>query len=46
MIKDILTEFQVNGLIQIIRNPANTPTGKKSEFWEEKGTQTIVIRRL
>ena len=46
MIKDILTELKANEIITIIRNPANTPTGKKSEFWEEKGTQTIVIRRL
>lgn len=45
MIHEILDELQEKGLIQIIRNPNKTPTGKKTSFWEEKKEQTVTIRR-
>lgn len=45
-IQDILSEFESDGIIKIIRNPATTSTGKKSCFWEEKNGKTVTIRRL
>lgn len=42
----ILGEIESMGDIQVIRNPSQTPSGKKSSFWDEKGNHSVVIRRL
>jgi len=46
MIHDILDELSNAGIIAITRNPSKTPTGRVSAFWEEKGSNTVTIRRL
>lgn len=46
LIHDILAEWQNNGVVDIIRNPSQTKTGTVSKFWDEKGSQTVTIRRI
>lgn len=46
MIHDILGDMEKKGEIEIIRDPAKTETGKKSQFWDEKGRNKVLIRRL
>lgn len=45
MLHSILAILKQRGVIDIIRTPAVTSTGKASSFWEEKGDKQIVIRR-
>jgi three-Cys-motif partner protein len=45
MIYTILEELKGCGMIDIIRIPDVTPTGKPSAFWEESKDKKIVIRR-
>ncbi len=45
MIEDILGELQKAGDIDIIRDPATTPTGRPAAYWEEKDGRTVTIRR-
>lgn len=40
-----LENMQKDGIIEIVRSPATTPTGKLSAFWEEKGKNRVTIRR-
>lgn len=46
MLHGSLEEFKKRGVIDIVRTPATTPSGKPSTFWEEKGKQRITIRRI
>ena len=39
-------ELKSEGIIDIVRYPATTPTGRESIFWEEKNGKTVTIRRL
>lgn len=45
MLHSSLENMKQHGIIEIIRTPATTPTGKPSAFWEEKGKNRITIRR-
>lgn len=45
MLHSILGNLQQCNIIDIIRIPATTSTGKPSTFWEEKGSQQVTIRR-
>lgn len=45
MIYDILEEFKIMGMIDIIRIPEKTKGGQISKFWEEKDGRKIIIRR-
>ena len=45
-VQKILVELEMEGIIDIIRYPQITETGKKSAFWEEKDGKTVTIRRL
>lgn len=45
MIYNTLERMKSSGQIDIIRNPALTPRGKESSFWEEKKNKTVTIRR-
>jgi len=45
MIYTMLEELKSCGMIDIVRNPAVTKTGKPSTFWEESKDKKIVIRR-
>lgn len=44
-IEETLKLFEINGLIQIIRIPQKTSTGRNSQFWSEKKGQEILLRR-
>lgn len=43
---DILLDFEKQGLIEITRNPALTPTGKKSTFMKEEKKREVIIRKI
>ena len=45
-VQDILVELKSEGMIEIVRYPTKTATGKDSSFWEEKDGKTVMIRRL
>ena len=45
MIYDILEEFKIMRMIDIIRIPEKTKGGQLSKFWEEKDGRKIIIRR-
>ncbi len=45
MLHSALENMKQSGLIEIIRTPATTPTGKPTTFWEEKGKNRVVVRR-
>lgn len=45
MLHSSLENMQKDGIIEIVRTPATTPTGKPSAFWEEKGKNRVMIRR-
>jgi len=45
-VQDILIELKSEEMIEIVRYPAKTATGKDSSFWEEKDGKTVMIRRL
>ena len=45
MIYDILTKLEEAGIIDILRCPPLTSTGKKSLFWEEKLNKKVIVRR-
>lgn len=45
MIYDILNEFTIKGIIDIVRIPEKTEKGHLSTFWEEKRGQSVIIRR-
>lgn len=45
MLHSILGDLGQRGVIDIIRTPAITETGKPTVFWTEKGAQRVSIRR-
>jgi hypothetical protein len=47
MLCDILSELETEGQIKIIREPAQTKTGKESAFWDDgKKEHKVTIRRV
>jgi len=45
MIYEILERLEGTGKVKIIRQPALKKNGERRTFWEEKGSQTVTIRR-
>jgi len=42
----LLDEMESEGIIKINRDPAIRKNGTPTKFWEEKRSQTVIIRRL
>lgn len=45
-IREILIDFEEQGLIEIIRTPALTSKGKKSSFMKEEKGHEVIIRKI
>ena len=40
-----LMKMEKQGLIEVVRNPSHTETGRESSFWEEDGKHHVTLRR-
>jgi hypothetical protein len=45
-VKNMIRELESKTMVKIIREPANTKTGKKSTFMESDNSKTVLIRSL